>query len=58
MDLNINLRIPLGYLDERFNERGQIEDGFEGTGSFNQEDIFQTKISPFFGISYAPKRQS
>ena len=47
---------PLGYLDERFNERGQIEDGFEGTGSFTPGRYFSDKdSSPFFGISYLLK---
>ena len=47
---------PLGYLDDRFNERGQSEDGFEGTGSFTPGRYFSDQdSSPFFGISYLLK---
>ena len=47
---------PLGYLDERFNERPQVQNGIEGTGSFQKGRYFSDQdSSPFFGISYLLK---
>ena len=46
----------MGYLDERFYERGQVESGFAGTGSFTPGRYFSDQdASPFFGISYLLK---
>jgi len=44
---------PLGYLDERFKTRANVDPGFDGTGSFTPGRYFSDKeASPFFGISY------
>ena len=47
---------PFGYLDERFYERGEVQSGFGGTGSFAPGRYFSDEnSSPFFGISYLLK---
>jgi len=44
---------PLGYLDNRFKNRAQVEDGLSDTGSFQPGRYFSSETSsPFFGISY------
>ena len=47
---------PLGYLDNRFKNRAQVEDGLGDTGSFQPGRYFSGETSsPFFGISYLLK---
>jgi len=44
---------PLGYLDNRFKNRAQVEDGLSDTGSFQPGRYFSSETSsPFFGFSY------
>ncbi len=51
-----NFKNPLGYLDNRFNNRQKAEDGLGDTGSFQPGRYFSDeKSSPFFGISYLLK---
>lgn len=47
---------PLGYIDERFKERPELDStyAFEGTGSVEFGRFFSNKkVSPFFGLTYA-----